>query len=455
MEISGMEGLATATGGNGHMLLAALILVGAYVLIFTERLHRTIAALVGAVIMVGVGEAAGFYDQEQAIAAVDGNTMLLLLGMMLLVALLRPTGGFEYLAIRLAKLSAASPRRLLVYLALPVSVLSMFLDNVTTVIIFAPLTVLITRMLNLNPAPYLMAEAMLSNIGGASTLVGDPPNIMIGSAAGLEFNAFLIHLLPVIVPVWLITVGLVLVLFRRELRYPPGGRAEARALALDLDEAKAIKDPAVLRRIMLAMGIVIALFFVHHHLHLYPAFVAFIGLVIALALVRPDPEKLLKQAEWPVLLFFAALFVIVGGVEASGLLDEIGEVFAYMARDPSQLLLTALALMWVAALVSAVVDNIPFTVTMIPIVASLQAKGLAVEPLWWALAIGVGLGGNGTHIGATANIICVAESERSGVDGARISPARWLRVGLPVTLASLVAASLVYAALYNVLFAVD
>jgi Na+/H+ antiporter NhaD/arsenite permease-like protein len=310
-------------------------------------------------------------------------------------------------------------------------------------------------MLNLNPAPYLMAEAMLSNIGGASTLVGDPPNIMIGSAAGLEFNAFLIHLLPVIVPVWLITVGLVLVLFRRELRYPPGGRAEARALALDLDEAKAIKEPAVLRRIMLAMFIVIALFFVHHHLHLYPAFVAFIGLVIALALVRPDPEKLLKQAEWPVLLFFAALFVIVGGVEASGLLDEIGEVFADMARDPSHLLLTALALMWVAALVSAVVDNIPFTVTMIPIVASLQAKGLAVEPLWWALAIGVGLGGNGTHIGATANIICVAESERSGVDGARISPTRWLRVGLPVTLASLVAASLVYAALYNVLFAVD
>jgi Na+/H+ antiporter NhaD/arsenite permease-like protein len=448
-----MEAVSLEGASTGHMILAAAILLAAYGLIFSERVHRTIAALVGAVVMVGAGEAAGFYGQEQAIAAVDGNTMLLLLGMMLLVALLRPTGGFEYLAIRLAKLSAASPRRLLIYLALAVSVLSMFLDNVTTVIIFAPLTVLITRMLNLNPAPYLMAEAMMSNIGGASTLVGDPPNIMIGSAAGLEFNAFLVHLLPVIVPVWLVTVSLVLVLFRQDLRYPPGGHTAARALTLDLDETKAIKEPSVLRRIMLALFIVIGLFFVHHHLHLYPAFVAFIGLVIALALVRPDPEQLLKQAEWPVLLFFAALFVLVGGVEASGLLDQIGEVFATMARDPSQLLFTALALMWVAALVSAVVDNIPFTVTMIPIVASLQAKGLAVEPLWWALAIGVGLGGNGTHVGATANIICVAESERSGVDGARISPTRWLRVGMPVTLASLVAASLVYAALYGVLFA--
>lgn len=434
-----------------NMLVAAAILVGAYILIFTEALHRTIAALGGAVVMVLVGEVMGFYDQDRALAAVDGNTMLLLLGMMLLVALVRPTGGFEYLAIRLAKLSAASPRRLLVYLSLAVSVLSMFLDNVTTVIIFAPLTVLITRMLQLNPAPFLMAEAMLSNIGGASTLVGDPPNIMIGSAAGLDFTAFLVHLMPVIVPVWAITVGLMLVLFRKELRYPPG--ASAAALALDLDETKAITEPAMLRHVMLAMGIVIALFFVHHQLHLYPAFVAFIGLVIALALVRPDPEHLLKQAEWPVLLFFAALFVLVGGVEASGLLDLIGARLAHLASDSSQLLLTALILMWIAALISAVIDNIPFTVTMIPIVASLQSSGLPVEPLWWALAIGVGLGGNGTHIGATANIICVAEAERSGIAGAHISPLRWLRVGLPAMLLSLLAASIVYALMYDILFA--
>ena len=431
-----------------NMLIAAGVLITSYVVIFSERLHRTSAALLGAVVMVVVGETLGFYGQEEALGSIDGNTMLLLLGMMLLVALLRPTGGFEYLAIRLAKLSAGSPRRLFVYLALAVSVLSMFLDNVTTVIIFAPLTVLITRMLGLNPAPFLMAEAMLSNIGGIGTLVGDPPNIMIGSAAGLDFNAFLIHMLPAVVPVWIAIVALLMVMFRRDL---PAGSSGRRVL--DLDENKAIKDPRVLRRVLWAMAVVLGLFFIHDHIHFYPSFAAMIGLVIAVALVRPDPEDLLKQAEWPVLLFFAALFVLVGGVEASGLLDLIGEQLIHLARDPSQLLFAALVLMWVSAILSAAVDNIPFTVTMIPIVAGLQAQGVAVDPLWWALALGVGLGGNGTHIGATANIICVAEAERSGLPAARINPARWLRAGLPVMFASLVLASLVFAALYEVLYA--
>jgi Na+/H+ antiporter NhaD/arsenite permease-like protein len=431
------------------MLIAGGVLVAAYALIFSERLHRTIAGLIGAVVMVGVGELAGFYTQAQAISAVDGNTMLLLLGMMLLVALLRPTGGFEYLAIRLAKLAGNDPRRLLIYLSLAVSVLSMFLDNVTTVIIFAPLTVLITRLLGINPAPFLIAEAMLSNIGGAATLVGDPPNIMIGSAAGLDFNAFLTHMGPVIAPVWIGTVSLLLVLFRRDLRIADASNSQG----VDLDESKAIKDPHGLRHVLLALGVVIALFFVHHHFHLYPAYVAFIGLVVALALVRPEPDTLLKEVEWPVLLFFAALFVIVGGVDASGLLDLVGEGLADMASDPGRLLGTALVLMWVAALLSAVVDNIPFTVTMIPIVGGLQSQGMAVEPLWWALAIGVGLGGNGTHIGATANIICISEAERSGLPEARITPARWLTAGLPATVGSLAIATAIFALLYDVLFA--
>jgi Na+/H+ antiporter NhaD/arsenite permease-like protein len=196
------------------------------------------------------------------------------------------------------------------------------------------------------------------------------------------------------------------------------------------------------------MAFVIVLFFIHHHFDLYPAFVAFIGVAAALILVRPDLDDLLKQAEWPVLLFFAALFVIVGGVEASGLLDLVGTQFAQLAGDPSRLLLSALVLMWVSALVSAVVDNIPFTVTMIPIVAGLQAKGLPAEPLWWALAIGVGLGGNGTHIGATANVICMAEAEHAGTPEARISPMRWLKAGLPVMVISLLVASGVYALLF-------
>jgi len=424
-----------------NMWLAGSILAGAYLLIFSERVHRTIAGVVGAVIMVGVGTWVGFYSQKDALTAIDGNTMLLLLGMMIVVSLIRPTGGFEYLAIRIAKLSRNQPRRLLVYLGIAVSVLSMFLDNVTTVIIFAPITVLITRMLSLNPAPYLVAEAMLSNIGGAATLVGDPPNIMIGSAAAIDFNTFLIHMGPMILPVWIGSMIILLLLFSKHFSTP----CSTEACPMDLDESRAIKDFKSLRRILFALGCVIALFFLHHHLHLYPAYVALIGVALAFALVRPNPEKLLQQVEWSVLLFFASLFVIVGGVEASGLLDLVGKQVAEFAREPGMLLITALLLMWVAAVLSAVVDNIPFTVTMIPIVAGLQSQGMEVAPLWWALAIGVGLGGNGTHVGATANIICIAELERSGIAEAKVTPAGWIRTGAPTTLVGMIIASVVFA----------
>jgi Na+/H+ antiporter NhaD/arsenite permease-like protein len=425
-----------------NMWVAGTILVVAYGLIFSEVLHRTSAAIIGAVLMVGIGTWHGFYTQAGAVQAIDANTMLLLAGMMMVVVLLRPTGGFEYLAIRIAKFSKGSPLRLLVYLSLAVSVISMFLDNVTTVLIFAPLTVLITRILGINPMPYLISEAMLSNIGGAATLVGDPPNIMIGSAAGIDFNRFLIHLGPLIAVVWVATVAVLSLLFRRELRSRP-------KQLVDLDERSAITDPAGLRRALFALGLIILLFFVHHHLDLYPAYVAFIGVAIALALLRPQPEQLFAKMEWSVLMFFAALFVIVGGVEASGLLALVGQQLAGFAHDSGRLLITGLVLMWVAAVMSAVVDNIPFTVTMIPIVLGLEQQGVSVAPLWWALAIGVGLGGNGTHIGATANVICVAESERCGIPEAAITPMGWLRTGLPTTLFSLVVASVLYALFFD------
>lgn len=423
---------------TADMGLALGILVVAYVLIFTEVMHRAYAALLGAVAMVMLGGWAGFYSQEAALVSIDGNTMLLLMAMMLLVALLRPTGAFEFLGIRLAKLARGRPRLLLFYLCAAVSVLSMFLDNVTTVIIFAPLTVLVTRILNLNPAPFLIAEAMMSNIGGAATLVGDPPNIMIGSAGDIDFLRFLAHMGPLILPVWIVTLFLMLFLFRRELRPVDA------AAVMDLDEGKAIQDRRGLNRIVTVLLGVVLLFFVHHTLHWYPAFVSLIGLAVGLAWLRPDPEKLMTKVEWSVLLFFAALFVLVGGVEASGLLHLIGAQLAAFAREPGHLLATAMLLMWVAAILSALVDNIPFTVTMIPIVAALEQQGVNVTPLWWALALGVGLGGNGTHIGATANVICIAEAERARHPEARITPGRWLKAGLPVMLASLLVASGVF-----------
>jgi Na+/H+ antiporter NhaD/arsenite permease-like protein len=368
--------------------------------------------------------------------------MFLLSGMMTLIALLRQTGGFEYLAIRIAKLSHGSPRRLLVYLSTAVTLISLFLDNVTTVLVFAPLTVVITRMLGLNPIPYLMAEALLSDTGGIATLVGDPPNVMIGSAASIDFSSFLFHMGPIVLVAWIGTVILLLFTFRSHLTGPIKD-------ILDLDETKAVTDPDGLRAVLLAFGAVIVLFFIHHHFDFFPGYVAWIGVALALALVRPDPDDLLRQIDWSVLLFFAGLFIIVGGVEGSGLLDHIGQRLSIIAQEPENLLMTAMMLMWISALLSAAVDNIPFTVTMIPIISHLETQGIDVMPLWWALALGVGLGGNATHIGSTANIICVAEAERSGVPEFRISPLLWLKKGAPVMLLTLSTSSILMAIFFD------
>lgn len=425
------------TGFTPPMLIASIIFVGAYILIFTEVFHRTTAALLGAVVMVIVGQYAGFYSQEAALLAIDANTLLLLASMMILITLLKPTGGFEFIAIWTVRLAVGSSVKLMIYLSLIVSIISMFLDNVTTVLIFAPLTVLITRLVNINPMPYLMAEAIMSNIGGIATLIGDPPNLMIGSAANIGFSEFFLHMAPIVTLAWISSLGVLLFSFRKEL-------AAQNFDQLHLDHKQAIHQPRQLAYVMLALSVVIFLFFIHHHLHYYPAFVALIGVVIAMPLIRPKPEKVFGEVEWSVLFFFAGLFALVGGLEASGLLHLAGLQLAELAKDPQDLLLTCIILLWAAAFVSAIVDNIPFTVTMIPIIISLEQHGVNVMPLWWALALGSGLGGNGTHIGASANIICIAEAERSGIPEARITPLLWLRKGLPTTIFSLISSSLLF-----------
>lgn len=426
-----------ATSFSWQMGAALTVFAVTYVLIFSEVIHRAHAAVIGAVVMVGIGTWGHFYSQEQALQAIDGNTLMLLLAMMMIIVLLKPTGGFDYLAIRIAKWSGGSSVRLLIYLSLAVSLISTILDNVTTVLIFAPLTVLICRMVRLNPMPFLMAEAIMSNIGGVATLIGDPPNLMIGSKANIDFTTFVVHMGPIVAVVWAICMVLLVAMFWNQL-------GEGRRFAnLDLDERKAIKNPFHLQVILAALAIVITLFFIHHHFHLYPSYVALIGVALILPFVRPEPQQLFENLEWSVLVFFAGLFSVVGGLEATGFLNLIGVQFARIAQDPAMLLVTCLLLMWVAAILSAVVDNIPFTVTMIPIVQSLEAHGVNITPLWWALALGAGLGGNGTHIGATANIICLTEAERSGIPEARITPLAWIRAGVPIMIASLASASVI------------
>ncbi|MFQ5946247.1 MAG: ArsB/NhaD family transporter, partial [Anaerolineae bacterium] len=404
-------------------LVSGIVFSATFAGILTERAHRTILALAGAALMVLLGLAMGFYSQEGALEAIDFNTLGLLLGMMILVSMLRRTGFFEYLAILTAKRSGGSPWFLLVTLGTVTTVASLFLDNVTTVILIAPVTILVAEILGINPVPLLMAEALLSDTGGVATLVGDPPNILIGSAANLSFVDFLTNVAPIVLVAWLVTLVLLRFLFRKELAEEP---QNVDAL-LSLDENEALHDRPVAARILTVLLGVVLLFFVHHVLHLQPGFIAILGAALALLWIQPDMEEVLEGVEWTVLLFFAALCVVVGGLEASGLLALVGGNLAGLATQ--DLLITGVVLIWVAAIASAIVDNIPFTIAMIPLIQELGVTGINVTPLWWALALGAGFGGNGTPIGSTANVVVVSLSERTKTP---ITARIWLRNGLPV-----------------------
>lgn len=423
-------------------LISGIVFTATFAGILTERAHRTILALAGGAVMVTLGMAMGFYSQEAALEAVDFNTLALLLGMMILVSMLGRTGFFEYLAILTAKRSGGNPWYLLLTLGTITTVLSLFLDNVTTVILIAPVTILVAEILGISPVPLLMAEALLSDTGGVATLVGDPPNILIGSAANLSFVDFLLNVGPIVLVAWLVTLVLLRFLFRRELAQEP---RNVEAL-LGLDENAALHDRPVAARILIILIGVILLFFVHHVLHLQPGFVAMLGAAVALLWIQPDMEEVLQGVEWTVLLFFAALFVLVGGLEASGLLRLIGERMTGLATQ--DLLITGVVLIWVAAIASAIVDNIPFTIAMIPLIQELGVTGLNITPLWWSLALGAGFGGNGTPIGSTANVVVVSLSERTKTP---ITARIWLRNGLPVMVATCLVGTVLYVLAFSFL----
>ena len=423
-------------------IVSALIFAITFVVILSERIHRTIVAFAGAAVMVLVGMTMGFYSQEQAFHAIDFNTLGLLLGMMVLVVMLSHTGFFEYLATLTAKKSGGNPWYLLLLLGGTTTFLSLFLDNVTTVVLIGPITVLIAEILGINPIPLLMAEALLSDTGGVATLVGDPPNVLIGSAAGLSFNDFLTHLGPIVLVTTLAVLFLLRVLFRKELSEQP---RNIEAL-MTLDETAAIKDKVALPRILIVLACVIILFFLETLLHFKPAFVALLGAAAALLWVQPNVEEVFKNIEWSVLLFFAALFVTVGGVEASGLLGLLAQQLVGPANQ--NLLLASIALLWFSAIISAVVDNIPFTIIMIPVIQQLGVGGLYTTPLWWALALGAGFGGNGTPIGSTANVLIVSISEKTHTP---ITTAIWMRTGLPVMLVACAVSTILFILTFNMM----
>jgi Na+/H+ antiporter NhaD/arsenite permease-like protein len=384
--------------------IAAGAFVVAYALIALERLDRTLVAL-----FAGLGVVAlGVIDQHEAFEAIDLNVIFLLAGMMVIASILGKTGFFEWLAIRSVRLSRGEPLRLLLILAGVTAVLSAFLDNVTTVVLMTPITLSVASRLGVSPMPYLISQILASNIGGTATLIGDPPNILIGSAAGLDFAAFLVNLGPVTVIVFAAFVLIMVTAFRGTLQVPDAKREAA----LEITEGGAITDRKLLVRALVVVAATMVGFLAHTALGLEAATVALLGATVLMLIGRIEPHEALREIEWSTLFFFVGLFVLVEAVVHVGIVGGIADALAdIVAGDVA---LASVGVLWFSAIASAVVDNIPYTATAIPVVQRLVDGGLPADALWWSLALGACLGGNLTIVGASANVVVADMAKRAG-----------------------------------------
>jgi Na+/H+ antiporter NhaD/arsenite permease-like protein len=417
-----------------QVLLAAGIFLVTYALIVVDRIHRTIAALLGglAVIVLGI------VPQHEAFAAIDWNVIFLLAGMMIIASILSETGLFQWIAVQAVKFGRGNPMTILLLLVLITAFGSALLDNVTVVVLIAPVTLFVASSLGVNPLPYLLAEAMASNIGGIATLIGDPPNILIASAAGLDFITFAANMTPIMLIILAVFCGLCFWLFRQEITGSQNPRLDVQAL----DASELITDPVKLRKSLIVLAGVFIGFLFQGTLHLEPATIAMAGATVLLLWSGSDPHTVLGNVEWTTLFFFIGLFIVVEAVVAVGLIDQIA--LRAVQLTGGSLPLTSTLILWLSAVASGIVDNIPYTAAMIPIVDSV-GKTMPVQPLWWSLTLGADLGGNLTLVGASANIIVASLAERSGHP---IEFRQWLRYGIPVTLVALVLANIYVALRY-------
>jgi len=410
------------------MALAVILFTAALAVIATERVDRTKVALIGACLVLLTQT----IEQDAAIEAIDWNTLGLLAGMMLMVKVTEPTGVYTWLAIRAGQLSRGRPLAIVVSLATTTAVLSAFLDNLTTVLLMVPITFLLADALDIDPLPLIIIEILVSNIGGTATLIGDPPNILIAGATDLTFVEFIVNLAPIAALAFVIvTAGLYLV-YRRQLRVAP----EARKRVMELDPARSIEDLDELKRTVPILIGTILLFFAHQALHIEPATVAMTGATVMLLVSRQAIEKSLAGIEWPTLFFFVGLFVMVGALEETGAIDEVAEGIASVTAGDRSAELLGIA--WTAAIGSGIVDNIPFTAAMIPVVEQLQGANGGDDAYWWALALGACFGGNATLVAAAANVAAAGMAARAGRPIGFIA---FLKIGLPVTLVSMLLAT--------------
>ena len=417
------------------MALAVIVFAGALAVIATERVDRTKVALIGGVLVLLTQT----IEQEAAVEAIDWNTLGLLVGMMLMVKITETTGVYTWLAIRAGQLSRGRPLAVVISLATTTAVLSAFLDNLTTVLLMVPITFLLADALDVDPIPLVIIEIVVSNIGGTATLIGDPPNILIAGATDLSFTAFIVNLAPIAAVTFLAVTGGLYLVFREQLQVAP----KARRHVMELDARRSIEDADELRRTVPILVATLLLFFAHQAVHLEPATVALTGATAMLAVSRQPLERSLAGIEWPTLFFFIGLFVMVGALEETGAIDEVANGIANVTDGNRTAELLGIA--WISALGSGLVDNIPFTAAMIPVVERLQSGNAGDDAYWWALALGACFGGNATLVAAAANVAAAGMASRAGRP---IGFMTFLRIGLPVTLASMLLATLYIALRY-------
>jgi Na+/H+ antiporter NhaD/arsenite permease-like protein len=414
---------------QGQAFLAGAIFLITYALIVSERVHRTVAALLGGFVMILLH----VVTQEEAFHAVDFNVIFLLAGMMMIAHILSETGFFQWIAIQAVKLGQRDPFRIMILLCLVTAVASAALDNVTVVVLIAPVTLFVAANLHISPLPFLIAEVLASNIGGASTLIGDPPNILIGSAANIDFITFAANMTPPLLVVLVLFIPLSYFVFRQELIPLEEGRPRVSSL----ETGEIITDQALLVKSLSVIGLVLIGFTMHGILHLEPATIAMAGATILMLISRKDPHHVLQHVEWTTLFFFVGLFITVEALVVTGIIKTIADWV--LALTHKNLTLTTMIVLWLSAFASGIVDNIPYTATMIPLIKELGNANMNTEPMWWALALGADLGGNFTLVGASANVVVASLAERSGY---RISFMRFLKYSFVITLMSILVSML-------------
>ncbi|QVK19537.1 ArsB/NhaD family transporter [Mycoplasmatota bacterium] len=422
------------------MITAILIFIVTYIFIITEKINRTVITLFAAIVMIVIH----IIDEESAIKAIDFNTIGLLVGMMIIVNILKRTGVFQFIAIKAAKYAKGDPWKIILFFSVITALSSAFLDNVTTILLIAPVTFVITDTLKINPIPFLTTEILAANIGGTATLIGDPPNIMIGGKTDLGFLDFITNLGPVIIVIFIITLFILKLLYRKSLKV----EKENKLKIMDFDESKTIKDKPLLIKSLIVLGITIIGFTIHEipFINVETSIVALLGASLLLLISKVDVEEILLEIEWPTIFFFIGLFIIVGGLEQQQIIHKLAHnLFTFTKGN---MLFTALVILWLSALASSFLDNIPFVSVMIPLIKNFPEyggnMGIDITPLWWALALGACLGGNGTLIGASSNVIVSGLLEKNGN---KLSFLKYMKIGFPLMIVSVVI-SMIYLVIF-------